>query len=175
MADEHPDWLWIALNDGTKLAFYSGRWDNEKQRRVFDYSGANRSPDYWSLFGDVFWPAQRLGQTENLITRAFNDFGGDHRYRIIKKLFRRQLNEAKTKEWEAVIRGPVADWADGRIQALADGELCVDNSRVALKGNTAQMRRYRRQKAAGCCGFCDVEEVCPVDGKTYLLGFNYGH
>lgn len=84
--------------------------------------------------------------------------------------------------------GPIAEWRSrfgqksvrlvsnhAKIAALAEGESCVDNDRVALKGNTAQTRRYMRQKSAGCCGFCDVEAVCPIDGKTYLLGFNCGH
>lgn len=80
----------------------------------------------------------------------------------------------KGKKWDEVLPDPIVRWANDRLASLSEGECCVDNYRVAKKGNTGQLRRYKSQKAFGCCGFCDVEEKGP-DGAIYLLGFNYGH
>lgn len=170
-ASEKYGWPTIAFADGTEIAQCPHRWNNVLQKHEPADAG---DPSSWTLYGGGGSLRDRAA-LESLIARAHLEFKGDHRYRIIKKLARRVLNELKRKGWEDVIQGEIGAWADGRIQALAEGESCVDNYRVALKGNTAQMRRYRRQQAAGCCGFHDTEEVCPIDGKTYLIGFNFGH
>lgn len=49
----------------------------------------------------------------------------------------------------------------------------VDNYRYAEKGNLEQEKKYRELKSKGCCGFYDTE--MEVNGKTYLVGWNYGH
>lgn len=151
---QHGTVVWrIQFADGTRVAY----------RR-------NTDPDAWALAGSL-----DTRNVEPLIARAHTEFGGDHRFRLVRKLLRRRANENKAKEWDQVLTGAVRDWAYSRLEELKDGEPCCDNSRVALRGNTSQVRRYNHAKASGCCGFCDVVEVCPVDGKTYLLGFNYGH
>jgi hypothetical protein len=163
-------WEQIVFADGTPIAFCSGVWDSAKQRRVI----ARRDVNHWNLYGAAIG-ARSVARCEELIARSKADFAGDHRYRLVRKLLKRLQNEQRAKEWDQVITGPIREWAGSRISALAQGLDCVDNDRVALKGNTAQMRRYMRQKNRGCCGFHDSEEVCPVDGRTYLLGFNFGH
>lgn len=58
-------------------------------------------------------------------------------------------------------------------------ERCVDNYRMARCSNSAQMRRYRRQQANGCCGsFDEVVEMWNIKKmrfEKYLVGCNYGH
>ncbi len=75
----------------------------------------------------------------------------------------------------AALRPGVWAWIEARWTALSKDEPCVDNHRWADKHNSNAVRRYYKQRSHGCCGFSDVEEVCPVDGKTYLLGINFGH
>jgi len=94
--------------------------------------------------------------------------------RVAYKELRRSRHEAQAKEWEDALPKEIAAWASAEISKKAKAHDCVDNSRAARIGNTGQMRRYRQQKAHGCCGFADWEAKAP-DGKRYALGFNYGH
>ncbi len=50
---------------------------------------------------------------------------------------------------------------------------CIDNIRFAAKDNAVEVAAYESARNHGCCGFYDAETV--LDGKTYLIGFNYGH
>ena len=50
---------------------------------------------------------------------------------------------------------------------------CVDNERVADKSKKRQRKRFWKQAEQGCCG-SHYEEV-EFGGKTYMVGFNYGH
>lgn len=53
-------------------------------------------------------------------------------------------------------------------------DLCyTDNWRVALVGNKKHMKHYEKIRARGCCG--SVDEIRVVRGKSYRMGFNYGH
>lgn len=54
-------------------------------------------------------------------------------------------------------------------------ETCIDNLRIALVDDVDQMNAYKKQLEQGCCGFYDDYYDSPVDGKTYKIGFNYGH
>lgn len=92
------------------------------------------------------------------------------------KNLRRARYEMQAKEWEDALPKEIAAWAQNEIaRAIEEHDAdCADNSRAARIGNTGQMRRYRRQKAHGCCGFADWEATGP-DGKRYVLGYNYGH
>lgn len=81
---------------------------------------------------------------------------------------------AQQKSWDQVLPKNIVRWALGVLENASKGDDCVDNYRVARIGNTSQMRRYRSQKAHGCCGFSDFAEEGP-DGKRYMMGFNYGH
>jgi hypothetical protein len=140
-------------------------WGESKREsetlHTFDVRRADR--DHWhqtKLF--LEWLAQALPP------------GSRDWARIAYKGLRKLHHETKAKEWEQVLPKPIADWAWSVIEREQKGELCCDNARVAQVGNTGQMRRYRAQKAAGCCGFADFQERGP-DGKMYWLGFNYGH
>jgi hypothetical protein len=100
--------------------------------------------------------------------------GNRHWARVSYKTLRQARHAAQAKEWDDVLEPGIARWAEGELRRASAGLDCVDNFRVARVGNTGQVRRYRRQKAHGCCGFSDFEAVAP-DGKAYMLGFNYGH
>lgn len=95
--------------------------------------------------------------------------------RVAYKDLRALLHESKAKEWEDVLPRAIVKWAQAELDKEMEGLSCVDNSRVARKDSTGQVRRYRKQKESGCCGFSDWEARCPIDGKVYLLGFNFGH
>ena len=49
----------------------------------------------------------------------------------------------------------------------------ADNFRAANIDNSEQMKKYKRRKEKGCCGFYD--EIYFINGKKYMIGFNYGH
>lgn len=53
------------------------------------------------------------------------------------------------------------------------GNNCVDNVRVAYKNDRASLKRYRRQKRHGCCGFFDAHVV--IGCRLAKVGCNYGH
>jgi hypothetical protein len=50
---------------------------------------------------------------------------------------------------------------------------CVDNRRFAEETNPQEVRAYLAQKEHGCCGARDAKTT--INGRTFLLGFNYGH
>ena len=140
---------------------YSRRVGEALYVHTFDIRRTDR--EYWhqtKLF--LEWCAQAL-------ERGSRDWAKDA-YKTLRKLH----HESKAKEWDAVLPPAIVAWANGRLASAAEGEPCCDNWRVARVGNTAQVRRYKSQKKAGCCGFADFVEMGP-DGKRYMLGFNYGH
>jgi len=93
------------------------------------------------------------------------------RFHARQRALRTEAYEARL----ASLKPGVHEWIESRLEALSNGEFCVDNERWADKSKGNAVRRYYRQRSHGCCGFHDTEEVCPIDGKTYLPGFNFGH
>ena len=49
-----------------------------------------------------------------------------------------------------------------------------DNWRLALVGNHESEKFYKQKSKDGCCGFFD-EKLTVKSGRTYKIGFNYGH
>lgn len=66
------------------------------------------------------------------------------------------------------------------IQAALDnaketcGDLCIDNERWCNLRKSADVRRFKRRRAQGCCGSHEEEVKIPFVGR-FLIGFNYGH
>lgn len=98
---------------------------------------------------------------------------GDWHVAAYKRL-RALRHEAQAKYWDTVLPREIVAWAYGVLERETSGLDCVDNFRVARLGNTGQMRRYKAQVKAGCCGSTDFIETGP-DGQRYLLGANFGH
>lgn len=48
-----------------------------------------------------------------------------------------------------------------------------DNFRVICDGDPFETIMYSYFLSQGCCGYYD--KVVDIDGKTYKIGFNYGH
>lgn len=53
------------------------------------------------------------------------------------------------------------------------GDPCIDNIRVAYKDDRASLKRYRRQKRKGCCGFFDQHIMIGL--RKAKIGCNFGH
>jgi len=53
-------------------------------------------------------------------------------------------------------------------------DYCIDNFRLAIKGNLKQEKLYKKDYNSGCCGFYDCE-INMKNGVVILFGFNYGH
>jgi len=104
-------------------------------------------------------------------------FRYEHEWIELRNDLLSSLYKPKKKEWDTVLPDKVVIWASKRLHQINQevGDPCTDNYRVARVGNTCQERRYRRYLKKGCCGFFDCIELCPIDGKPYRLGFNYGH
>ena len=69
----------------------------------------------------------------------------------------------------------VFDSLEIMVQKLEDdGENCIDNFRVALKGDPSDEDEYEKLVYEGCCGFYDDEIEAP-SGNTYMIGCNFGH
>jgi len=68
---------------------------------------------------------------------------------------------------------------DAVIQAALTKELaeiddpCCDNYRVADASVPSEVEAYEAAAREGCCGFFDGK--IEVSGRTFLIGFNYGH
>jgi hypothetical protein len=96
---------------------------------------------------------------------------------MVKYLRDRRYSErrmANTPERTLEKRYPdAADFLRMEFQDRAEGCYCVDNFRFAALDDRAQMRRYREDKAGGCCRSCDWE--VEYKGRKYVLGFNHGH
>lgn len=50
---------------------------------------------------------------------------------------------------------------------------CMDNFRAALVGDAEAEAEYDQIKESGCCGRYD--QIVEVNGKSWHIGFNYGH
>jgi hypothetical protein len=50
----------------------------------------------------------------------------------------------------------------------------ADNLRIAWVGSPEQMDEFESRQRHGCCGCFEQELICK-SGRTYLIGFNYGH
>lgn len=102
--------------------------------------------------------------------------GGQQWARQIYKEFRRKYNDGKFKTWKEALNPRIREWAERKLQRAIEeiNDPYVDNTRVACMKKNSQMRRYKKQKESGCCGYFDRKYIGP-DGKNYLIGFNYGH
>lgn len=98
-------------------------------------------------------------------------------FRLANKAVRYWQYRARFKSWRDVVAPTVLQWLDAHIaDQLAERDLGhMDNFRVCDPTIPSQKRRYLRQKQTGCCGSSDWQVECPIDGKTYWVGFNYGH
>ena len=163
------------------------RYLSREQRFYLSYEGVGIE----RKIGTYTWGEDRWSEGEILV--RFNVRRGDSEYwRSLKrflewlgvghgtwprdayKTLRQRHHETKSKNWDDVLPDEIVRWANTLLAQQMEGEPCCDNTRVARKGNTSQVRRYKSQRAGGCCGFADFEAVGP-DGNTYLLGYNYGH
>jgi len=89
----------------------------------------------------------------------------------IKSIRHQRFNPLK--EWEEALSPNIVRWALDKLHNISENYDYVDNFRVAKFGNTSQMRRYKRDRNNGCCGFYD--KIVDGPGGKYLIGFNYGH
>lgn len=104
-------------------------------------------------------------------------FQYQHQWVQLRKKLRQDLNAQKAKTWEECVRPKIRYWLLETISDHADSvdDNCIDNYRAACMSVSRQVRRYRKTRAKGCCGFYDTIVRCPIDGCRYLIGFNYGH
>jgi hypothetical protein len=89
--------------------------------------------------------------------------------------------ERSWRDWPIRVSGDAINLYGELIGALLNAEIrrmtekldCVDNIRVARTDDKKQLRLYREQQKAGCCGRHD--QTVTIDGRSYLIGCNYGH
>jgi hypothetical protein len=110
------------------------------------------------------------------IIKARKELSRQEKQDLIKvsKTYRHEYTNPE-KNWQHVLPKEIRQWAWERFDELAKDCDCVDNQRVARCNKSSQIRRYKRNKDQGCCGFFDTKELCPIDNNWYLLGFNHGH
>lgn len=60
------------------------------------------------------------------------------------------------------------DWMEQEVD-----DSCIDNHRFAYLDEENDMITYDNIQSTGCCGFFDMEVI--VDGKSAMIGCNYGH
>jgi len=70
----------------------------------------------------------------------------------------------------------IFEWANNEISDhIKYYDYCyTDNYRMADIGEPDQLEAYEEARLSGCCGEGEFQRTGP-DGKTYMLGFNWGH
>lgn len=139
-----------------------GRSSTDRSHTELLYNVAPRDQRHWAAI---------RAQIKQL---AGSKPGAQQWVRAAYKAARRAHYESRKREWHEVLPPGITTWAAGEIARAQAAEPCADNARVGRLGNTSQMRRYRRQKRDGCCGFAAWTAKGP-DGRWYALGFNFGH
>lgn len=103
---------------------------------------------------------------EDFSTEELKTIGG-----LIKKGLESNLGNA-TREWLET-RYENSKVFEELIHIAHTGDYeYADNFRIS-DGSTFEDALYQVSKHHGCCGFYDSTMV--ADGKTYKVGFNYGH
>lgn len=145
---------------------------SEKERKLNGYE-----PNHKKRFVHVIKTTPTRGGIAKVLYNKKNKFRYLQEWVEFKNDILKQYYYSQEKFWEDVLPERVALWASRKLQQLKQthGDSCTDNYRVARVGNTCQERRYRRQRKNGCCGFFDCIEICPINGLSYRLGFNFGH
>jgi hypothetical protein len=133
--------------------------------------------EYWS---DIFkraevegtWKAQMLFEPSGRGIREV--FLVDIVWAI--RMWRNELrmDAAQTREGKHRYGEKLDNFIQSRLHIAQRGKNC-DNFRWAESTNRAQMRRYHRWQALGCCGSYDDEIVDRDTGRRFMIGFNYGH
>lgn len=64
----------------------------------------------------------------------------------------------------------------GHCREFMEDYDCANNLRMYYLGDFDSISDYEQRQNYGCCGFVDhVKIPFPVNGKSVLFGFNYGH
>lgn len=151
-----------AIDTGFVSVKYNCWYYSYSEHLPFNWDVSNKDQAFWrNLKRFLFWLARPFPKGQVWASLTY-------------KTLREQHHKTQQKDWDDVLPEGIARWAKGELRREAKGLDCVDNFRVGMLGNTGQMRRFRRQKARGCCGSKNWEAVGP-DGNVYALGFNYGH
>lgn len=138
------------------------RWLNQKQ--------------FGNLIGDLT-SAEHWKECQR---RIFKTIKPEHLARRFVDEIRKERHDARVIvarfDWERDMSPDDVRWVLSAVQEHFKSELtnCMDNVRAADKSKSRQRRAYERLKSNGCCGYSDVE-VPRGDGRTFLIGCNYGH
>jgi hypothetical protein len=66
-------------------------------------------------------------------------------------------------------------WVESENEDGRSAYDCVDNYRLAIKGDQPSMNKFDEIDSRGCCGSANLEFGPSPNGQTYMYGFNYGH
>lgn len=114
----------------------------------------------------------------NLVLKRYRSkFKYLHEWEQLCKKLKDDLYEHRFKSWDDAIDPEIVKWLYKTINdhVITNDDTCNDNYRAACKSVSSQMRRYKRDRDTGCCGYYDKVVTCPIDNEEYLIGFNYGH
>lgn len=81
-------------------------------------------------------------------------------------------------EWLTEVYGPeIGPFLARRIATVIRrcGDENLDNFRACETTREDEVERYAKQRAGGCCGTSDTTITHYPSGRTFKLGFNYGH
>lgn len=134
------------------------RWERLQQAEPYFPLGlARKTKSWWNEFRVMVFETQPQHIAE-------------HIYRANRKRFYEARTEFSWKRQFPPFEVGLLCEILREIEADFD---CVDNERVADKSKKRQRKRFWKQAETGCCG-SHYEEV-ELNGKTYMVGFNYGH
>lgn len=86
-----------------------------------------------------------------------------------------RMDKARSRAGRHKYGDKLDNFIQSRLRIAQRGKDFCDNFRWAESTSRSQMRRYRRWQAIGCCGSYDAEIVDRDTGRSFMIGFNYGH
>jgi len=141
----------------------------------FAWGRANGEPtpcDRDEVIAELKWPVN----TKDILRKIAPGMRHPTEYVECRKVIKIWKSTALKKSWEDVLPQKILDWAweeiRWKVQEINDP--CIDNYRCARMSSSSQMRRFKKQRADGCCGKYEWIAIGP-DKERYLFGFNYGH
>lgn len=146
----------------------------ERHKRLAEKAFGRWDPPWPRADDDDAWEKLRIQAFANLKSNEAREIY-DHMKRLRAERRMYAAQDAGERARERALAPGVLDWINRSFATLEADCDYVDNRRWADITKRSQVRRFVMQRERGCCGSMNEKLVCPIDGKTYLIGFNYGH
>lgn len=97
--------------------------------------------------------------------------------RVLRLLASQEASKSTSDSWEERYGADIAEWLQDTFHMFSQEYDYMDNGRVYEVGsnNEDHYKQFRKQEAEGCCGSFEKFIRHRASGRTFVIGFNYGH